>query len=95
MVKDSLVEGWNNAIHIDLLVGTYKDLYFKNINELSQTLTYNHYRYFYEKLKPIDEDFTSTIQRYQSISLKGNDMLGHNFNISKLLDMYKLRQKIF
>ena len=95
VVKDSLAEGWNNAVHIDKLTSTYKALYFKDISQLSKTLTDNHFRFFYERLKPIDEDFASTIQQYESISLKGNHMLGHNFNISKLMEMYKLRQRLF
>lgn len=54
--KESYVAGWNNGVHLELLTNTYKDEYFQNIPELSKTLPSVHFEFFYQNLKPIDED---------------------------------------
>ena len=93
-VKERLAKGWNHEVHLDKLTSTYKALYFKDIPQLFKTLHFVHFRFFYQRLKPIDGDFTSTIQQYESISLKGNDddVMRHNYNIKQLAESYKLKQ---
>ena len=94
-MKASFAEGWNNSIHLDWLVNTYKARIFQDIPGLSTSLTSEHFKFFYTGLAPIDDDLASTIALYEGVDLKGSIMIGHMNNIKKIIDGYRIRQGLY
>ena len=60
-VKASWAQGWNNGVHLNWLVNTFKAKYFADIPLMSLTLTSEHFKAFYSYLKPIDSDYNGNI----------------------------------
>jgi hypothetical protein len=66
-------------------------LYFVDVPVLSTILPELHFKFFYEKCKPIDEDLNGTVDKLEAIELKGVGMLGHVYNLKKMANQYRLR----
>ncbi len=75
--KASYSQGWNNQIHKIILLDTYKSRYFADLPSMSTKLNSNHFEFFYQNLKPIDDNLTSTIASYENINLVAANMKGH------------------
>jgi len=93
--KRYLALGWNNAIHQDILLNDFKQRIFQDIPALSQTLSEEHFAFFYTYLEPIDDDLATTISLYSGIKLVGSDMVGNLNNIKKIVYDLQLRQKLY
>ena len=78
-----------------ILVDTYKAKIFQDMPGLSKTLSAEHFKFFYTALAPIDDDLQTTINYYEGVNLKGEEMLGHMNEIKKIVDGYKLRQLLY
>jgi hypothetical protein len=60
----SFSEGWNHPVHLTLLVSQYYPRFFMDIPIVSQILPGKHFEFFYTNLKPIDDDFETTIASF-------------------------------
>lgn len=67
--KGSYAEGWNNMFHLNELTDVYKIKYFTDLPVLSKQLISNHFEFFYQNLKPIDDNLQNTIIAYNAIKL--------------------------
>jgi hypothetical protein len=94
-VKESYVSGWNSLVHLQLLQDTYKSRYFSDLPVVSRSLVSNHFEFFYQNLKPIDDDLAGTIANYEKIKLQGDEMIGHMKVITQIKYGYQLRQKLY
>lgn len=56
-------------LHLDELTTVYKNKYFTDLPLLSKQLISNHFEFFYQNLKPIDDNLQDTIVAYNSIKL--------------------------
>jgi hypothetical protein len=93
--KQSFAEGWNNLRHLPNLQGNLKVKYFSDLPKLSKTLLSVHFEFFYQNLKPIDDNLQETIDNYNKIKLEGSDMIGHMKVITQIKYMYQLRQLLY
>jgi len=91
----TFASGWNSLVHLDLLKNTYKSRYFTDLPLMSKSLVSNHFEFFYQNLKPIDDDLTETIANYEKIKLQGGSMIGHMKLITQIKYGYQLRQKLY
>lgn len=82
-------------LHLDELTTVYKSKYFNDLPILSKQLLSNHFEFFYQNLKPIDDNLEDTINGYNSIKLEGDDMIGHMKVLTQIRYMYQLRLKLY
>ena len=90
------VEGWRNQYHYDWIVSKYKDAYFNDIVELSSKLSYEEFIFFYQNLKPIDDQLADQIKRYKDTIAKLEAKGGleqHCKDLRKIVDDLSLRIK--
>ena len=90
------VEGWRNQYHYDWIVSKYKDAYFNDIVELSGKLSYEEFIFFYENLKPIDDQLADQVKRYKDTIVKLEAKGGleqHCKDLRKIVDDLSLRIK--
>ena len=93
--KASFAEGWNNLVHLDTLQNVYKGRYFADLPILRKTLVSNHFEFFYQNLKPIDDDLEATIAEFNQIDFPESDMIGHMKALLQIKYMYELRLKLY
>lgn len=55
----------------------------------------NHFEFFYQNLKPIDDKLASTIASYEGINLIGANLRGHMKVITQIKEGYKLRLNLY
>lgn len=68
-LKASYAEGWNNFTHLNDLINIFKSQYFRDLVSMSRSLISNHFEFFYQNLKPIDDNLQDTINSYSKIYL--------------------------
>jgi len=61
--KGKIAKGWNHLYHKERL-GKYKEQYFKDLQEMSNYMSGDHFAVFYGKLEPITEDLLFLIEGY-------------------------------
>jgi hypothetical protein len=94
-VKESFAAGWNSPAHLHPLKSTYKARYFADLPVLSRSLVSKHFEFFYQNLKPIDDELEDTVASYAKVSLQGSDMIGHNKVLMQIKYNYKLRINLY
>ena len=56
-------------VHLNALQTIYKAKYFNDLLDMSRQLIGNHFEFFYQNLKPIDDNLQETIDLYKTIYL--------------------------
>lgn len=91
-LKEFISAGWNHSYHKERLK-KYMERYFKDIEQLIDVLSSDHFKVFYEHLAPIDDDLEFQLSRYEKISFPQ----GKEFprGILKIMDNLKRRIKAY
>lgn len=66
-VKQLITAGWRNQIHYEWLSTEYREKYFKDIISLSSVLDYSQLQFFYNRLKPLDDNIQSQLDSYRAV----------------------------
>ena len=66
-VKQFITAGWRNHVHHEWLSTEYCEKYFKDILELSTILDFSQFKFFYSRLKPLDDNLQSQLDSYRDV----------------------------
>ena len=92
-MKEYIAQGWNHPYHMERLL-KYRERYFKDVQELSEKMSGDHFTAFYEFLAPIDDDLEDLIVRYKQLKFPPG-MQKHSIDILKMIDQLKRRSRAY